>query len=40
MSIKLGYTSKQNSFINDSSLFKSRNSFASIEKEKVDIQIY
>ncbi|CAD8193890.1 unnamed protein product [Paramecium pentaurelia] len=40
MSIKFGYSSKQNSFINDSSLFKSRASFASIEKEKADIQIY
>ncbi|CAK61089.1 unnamed protein product (macronuclear) [Paramecium tetraurelia] len=40
MSIKLGYSSKQNSFINDSSLFKSRASFASIEKGKADIQIY
>ncbi|CAD8162327.1 unnamed protein product [Paramecium octaurelia] len=40
LSAKLAYSSKQNSFINDSSLFKSRASFASIEKEKADIQIY
>ncbi|CAD8116246.1 unnamed protein product [Paramecium sonneborni] len=40
MSIKLGCSSKQSYFINDSSVFLSRTSFASIEKEKADIKIY